>query len=130
MVIRARTVEEVAAAASEKFGFEFEEIKDGAAISHLLVTEEHLNQLETPYGAHLYNLADITAGLANLSMHGGGPTISGTMNYVNGCEKGDRITCRARVDKCGAHISYVSARIERGDGTLVATSSFTFFQVQ
>lgn len=129
MVIKSRTVEEVANAATEKFGYIFPEIADGVAVGQFTVGDEHLNQLDTPYGGLLFNLADIVAGLANLSMKGGGPTISGTMNFVNGCKKGDTLICRAVTDKCGSHISYVSCEIKTSEGVLVATASFTFYQI-
>lgn len=129
MVIRKRTVNEVAEAATKQLGYTFPEIGDGIAVGQFTVGEEHLNQLETVYGGHLFNLADIVSGLANLSLRGGGPTISGNIDFVNGCKKGDTLICHAEVKKCGSHISYVASEIKTSEGLLVATASFTFYQI-
>ena len=122
--------EEVAQHAKDRFGFEFPKMKDGQAIGTLKVKEEHLNTLSTPYGGHLFHLADITCGLANLSGGNAGPTVSGNINFINGAKAGDTLICTAKTDKHGKTISYVSCEIRTEQGTLVATASFSFFNVE
>lgn len=115
--------------AGEKFGIAFESVEAGEAVAFLVVKEEMLNQLGSLYGGALFNLADLTCGAACLSAGGGGPTISGNMDYLSAARLGDRICCRARANKVGRNIGFVSCSISGEKGEVIATASFSFFRV-
>ena len=113
--------------AKSKFGIEFHEMKDGRARASLLIEEKHLNAFHIPYGTFLFNLADMTAGVAYLTLGGYGPTVNSTMNYISAAKEGDTVVCTAEVVKFGRKICFVSAELRTQEDKLLATTEFTFY---
>ena len=113
--------------AKSKFGIEFLEMKDGRARASLLIEEKHLNAFGIPYGTFLFNLADMTAGVAYLTLGGFGPTVNSTMNFISAAREGDTVVCTAEVVKSGRKISFVTAEICTSEGRLLAKTEFTFY---
>ena len=109
-----------------KFGLDFTEVKKGYACSRLLVQKKHLNAFGICYGTFLFNLADITAGVAFLSMAGFGPTLTGNISFMKGAKEGDTLICTAFVPKHGKRISFCTAEIRTTDGQLIAKTDFTY----
>ena len=110
----------------KEFGFEFSKVSDGIAESKLLIEKHHVNQLGIAYGGYLFNMLDVTCGIANISGGGGGPTISASTDFIRGPKEGDTIICRAHADKIGRTIAYASGEIYLPDGKLAAKMSCTF----
>lgn len=113
--------------AKNKFGIEFQEMKDGRARATLLIEEKHLNAFRIPYGTFLFNLADMTAGVAYLTLGGFGPTVNSTMNFIGAAKEGDTVVCTAEVVKFGRKISFVTAELRTAEDKLLAKTEFTFY---
>ena len=113
----------------DKFGMDFTEVKKGYASARLQIRKKHLNAFGICYGNFLFNLADITAGVAFLSMTGFGPTLTGNISFIKGAKEGDTLICTASVQKHGKRISFCTAEIRTPDDTLIAKMDFTYFSV-
>ena len=113
--------------AKNKFGIEFLEMADGKARASLLIEEKHLNVFGIPYGSFLFNLADMTAGVAYLTVGGFGPTVNSSMDFISAAKQNDTLICSAEVIKSGKKISFVTSEIRTESGLLIARADFTFY---
>ena len=113
--------------AKKKFGIDFLEMADGKARASLLIEEKHLNAFQIPYGTFLFNLADMTCGVAYLTVGGFGPTVNSTMNFISAAKCGDTVICSAEVIKHGKKLSFVTSEIRTETNRLIARADFTFY---
>ncbi len=111
----------------EKFNLDFTEVGKGSACATLLVQKKHLNAFGICYGTFLFNLADITAGVAFLSAGGFGPTLTGNTSFISGAKEGDTLICKACVQKKGKKIFFCYAEIRTPDDRLIMKTDFTYF---
>lgn len=79
------------------FGIEFLKIQPGYTKSHLKVKAEHMNYLNVVYGGVLFNMADLTSGIAFISDGAIGATASGIMEFLSGARNVEELVCEATV---------------------------------
>ena len=114
----------------EKFGISIEKTEDGEAASTMQLLPHHRNFYGMPYGAVLFNLADVTCGMAYLSVGGNGVTVSGSVNYLRGADKAaEALHCHAHVSKRGKRLCFISAEITDDRGRLLSTYNFIFSDI-
>lgn len=92
------------------------------------IRENEYNILGLVYGGVLFNAADTAAGITNLCAGGGGPTLSGTIDYLRPTNGVKKIVLESRIVKQGRSISFIETDIFNEVGTLVAKARFTYFQ--
>lgn len=92
-------------------GIKFTELRDGFARSELVLKPEHMNLLGIVYGGTIYQLADLTAGIAFLTKGGYGPTVSGDMQFINSVADIPVLYCEAEVIRYGRHLCFVQAEL-------------------
>ena len=114
----------------EKFGICFESTEKGEAASTMQLLPRHRNFYGMPYGAVLFNLADVTCGMAYLSVGGNGVTVSGSVNYLRAADKAaESLHCHAHVAKRGKKLCFISAEITADRDRLLSTYNFIFTDV-
>ena len=117
------------AAGKDRFDIDFSDIRKGEAVGRLRVQEKHLNGFGICFGTFIFNLADMTCGIAFLTMGGFGPTVDGNISFIAGAKAGDVLVCRAKVQKYGKKVSFVEGHIYTEEGALVASTDFRFFHL-
>lgn len=114
----------------EKFGISFENTEKGEAAGTMQLLPHHRNFYGMPYGAVLFNLADVTCGMAYLSVGGNGVTVSGSVNYLRGADKAaESLHCHAHVAKRGKKLCFINAEITDDRGRLLSTYNFIFSDI-
>lgn len=116
--------------AQEKFHIKFLEISKERTVASLPVTEDQINAFGIPYGAFLFNLADLTAGVAYLAWGGFGPTLNCSINFISASHPGDTFICTASLLRHGHKISFAKADITNQDGALLASAEFSFYTLE
>ncbi len=131
MKVEMKSVEEnlreISDHAKNKFGITVTYAENGTATGEIDITEAHTNAYEIAFGGVVFNLADIMAGVAFISAGCFGPTISGTIDYMNGAKAGKKLVCTSEVTKQGRHISFVKSTLTDEDGRPVAGATFSFY---
>ena len=94
------------------------------------IKENEYNILGLVYGGVLFNAADVSAGITSLCAGGGGPTLSGTIDYLRPTSNTTKIILESRIVKRGRTISFIDTDIKNQDGLYVARARFTYFQYQ
>ncbi len=125
-MINSQTIEKAKRDIREKFGIEIIEAESGKAVCELSLLEGHVNFYGIPYGGILFNLADITAGIAYLSAGGNGITLSGHVDFMRGAKESVKLICRAEVRKSGRKFFFVDAVVEDEKTNLLCKFSFIF----
>lgn len=120
---------EVLERVKQNFGIHFLKIEEMYAESELYIKTEHLNMFHMVGGGCLYNLADITAGIAFNSQQEKGVTANGTMDYLRAAKNTEKIICKANIVKKGAKLGFVSTEISDDKGRLIAKGNFTFCNI-
>jgi acyl-CoA thioesterase len=118
--------------AERSFHFKFLECENGTALTKMKITDDLLNILGIPYGAYIFNMADLTAGCANLSLGKYGPTINANIQFIKSAKPGDEIYCRANVTHKGHRVSYFHADVFKMDHDtkkIIASTEFTFCEL-
>lgn len=110
-------------------GIHFLKIEKMYAESELIIKQEHLNMFQMVGGGCLYNLADITAGVAYNSQIEKGVTANGTMDYLRAAKDTKKLVCKATIIKKGAKLGFVQADIEDDKGKLIAKGNFIFCKI-
>lgn len=110
-------------------GIHFLKIEKMYAESELIIKPEHLNMFQMVGGGCLYNLADITAGVAYNSQIEKGVTANGTMDYLRAAKDTKKLVCKATIIKKGAKLGFVQADIEDDKGKLIAKGNFIFCKI-
>lgn len=110
-------------------GIHFLKIEKMYAESELFIKQEHLNMFQMVGGGYLYNLADITAGVAYNSQVEKGVTANGTMDYLRAAKDTNKLICKATIIKKGAKLGFVQTEIEDDKGKLVAKGNFIFCKI-
>lgn len=124
---RRMVVDAAIANSEENTDIRFLETGNGFARAELTVKPNHKNSLGIVYGGLLYHMADLTSGIAYMTVGGYGPTVSGNMQFINSVGSAEHIICEARVAKLGHHIGFIQADIYGEDGQLVARGTYDFF---
>lgn len=108
------------------FGIDFVRIETESVESELWVQPEHLNFMGIVYGGYLFNLADLTAGIAFISDGAVGTTVSGNMKYLRAAKDTKKIVCNAVIMKRGSKLDFIYVEIKGEDGKMIATGDFIF----
>ncbi len=111
-------------------GIHFLKIEKMYAESELLIKQEHLNMFQMVGGGCLYNLADITAGVAFNSQIEKGVTANGTMDYLRAAKDTKKLICKATIIKKGAKLGFVETVIEDDNGKQIAKGNFIFCKIE
>jgi len=112
----------------EKFGCKFTLLTKEEVISELEISDSHRNVMNLVYGGIVYNLADISAGTAFYINGVMGPTVSGTINYLNGTKNVTKLICHSQCIRRGNTISFVESNIyNETEDTLIAQASFVYY---
>lgn len=93
----------------------------------LPVRGEHLNLYDMVYGGVLFNLMDITAGVANICGGGLGPTVSGNIEYVSGTKGVKTLRCVGTVRRAGRTFSYIDTEVLGEEDKLLCKGSFIYY---
>ncbi len=93
----------------------------------LPVRAEHMNLYEMVYGGVLFNLMDITAGVANICGGGLGPTVSGNIEYVSGTKGEKTLRCVGTVRRAGRTFSYIDTEVLGEEDRLLCKGSFIYY---
>ena len=93
----------------------------------LPVRAEHMNLYEMVYGGVLFNLMDITAGVANICGGGLGPTVSGNIEYVSGTKGVKTLRCVGTVRRAGRTFSYIDTEVLGEEDKLLCKGSFIYY---
>lgn len=93
----------------------------------LHVKAEHLNLYDMVYGGVLFNLMDITAGVANICGGGLGPTVSGNIEYVSGTKGEKTLRCVGTVRRAGRTFSYIDTEVLGEEDRLLCKGSFIYY---
>lgn len=93
----------------------------------LHVKAEHLNLYDMVYGGVLFNLMDITAGVANICGGGLGPTVSGNIEYVSGTKSEKTLRCVGTVRRAGRTFSYIDTEVLGEEDRLLCKGSFIYY---
>lgn len=110
-------------------GIHFLKIEKMYTESELFIKQEHLNMFQMVGGGCLYNLADITAGVAFNSQKEKGVTANGTMDYLRAAKDTEKLICKATIIKKGAKLGFVQTEIEDDKGKLIAKGNFIFCKI-
>ena len=129
VMINAETLEKAKKDILEKFNIEIVKAESGKAVCELRLLEGHVNFYGIPYGGVLFNLADITAGIAYLSAGGNGITLSGHVDFMRGARNAEKLICCAEVTKSGKKFFFLSASIEDDKKETLCKFSFIFANV-
>lgn len=113
----------------ENTGINFLKVEEMYAESELDIKPEHLNMFQMVGGGCLYNLADVTAGVAFNSQKEKGVTANGSMDYLRAAKDTKKIICKATIIKKGATLGFVSTEIEDDKGRLLAKGNFIFCNI-
>ena len=115
----------------DRFRFRILKAKDGETEAELEILETDRNGLGVPYGGVLFNMMDLLSGAAIISSGSIGPTISGSVDFVNGLRSDQSlIRCRAQVMEKNGDIGYTDAEITDDEGRIIARAGFTFYTSQ
>ncbi|WP_099468115.1 PaaI family thioesterase [Konateibacter massiliensis] len=114
----------------ENSGIHFLKVEEMYAESELYIKPEHLNMFQIVGGGCLYNLADITAGVAYNSQKEKGVTATGTMDFLRAAKDTEKIICKATLVKKGSKLCFATTEVEDDKGRLVARGSFVFCNVE
>ena len=111
----------------KKYGIVFPTVENGFACGEFPLSDERRNFYGIPYGGMMFHLADITSGMAFLSVGGNGITVSGNVNYLRGASpEADKLVCHASVKKAGRNLFFLSAEVMDNFGTVLSEYSFVF----
>jgi acyl-CoA thioesterase len=110
-------------------GIHFLKIEEMYAESELYIKPEHLNMFNMVGGGCLYDLADITAGVAFNSQKEKGVTANGSMDYLRAAKNTKKIICKASIMKRGSKLGFVTTEIEDDKGRLIAKGNFIFCNI-
>ena len=97
--------------------------------ARLKIEKKHLNAFGICFGTFLFNLADMAAGMAFLSIDGFGPTLDGNISFISGAKEGDVLYCRGTILKHGKKVSFLKAEIRTGEGKLIADTDFRYYHL-
>jgi acyl-CoA thioesterase len=109
-------------------GMDVEDVEPGRAIARADVTDDLLNPNGVVHGGVLFTLADTAMGKATLSVLEDGQlcaSVEVQLRFLRPVPEG-HLTATASVIRPGRKIVHLEARIDSGDGTLVATATGTF----
>ncbi len=93
----------------------------------LQVKPEFINLYDMIYGGYLFNLMDITAGVANICGGGLGPTVSGNIEFITGTKGVKTLRCVGIVRRSGRTFSYIDTEVYGEDGRLLSKGSFIYY---
>ena len=93
----------------------------------LPVRAEHMNLYDMVYGGVLFNLMDITAGVANICGGGLGPTVSGNIEYVSRTKGEKTLRCVGTVRRAGRTFSYIDTEVLGEEDRLLCKGSFIYY---
>ena len=108
------------------FGIEFTDIKNGYARAILPVQPQLKNHMGIVYGGILYNLADITAGVAFFSDDCLGATATGNMQYLRSNKNMKAVICEANAVKRGKKIDFIDVKLTDEAGKELCRGQFVF----
>ncbi len=106
-------------------GIKATDVDDGYCRAELKVEPHHINPLGSVHGGCLYALADTAGGIAARTKGAGGPTASGSMNFLRSTRNADKLIAEAHVIKSGRSITVSEISIYANDQE-VARGLFEF----
>jgi len=101
-------------------------LQDRYAEGELTVAPDTLNPRGIVHGGCLTTLADTVSGVAAHSTGLTCVTLNCSINFLRPAQ-GEKIYCRARVEKSGRTIQVCQAVLTNDQGETVATGTFTFY---
>lgn len=111
----------------EDNGITFTLLEKNRCEAILPVRAEHMNLYDMVYGGVLFNLMDITAGVANICGGGLGPTVSGNIEYVSGTKGVKTLRCVGTVRRAGRTFSYIDTEVLGEEDKLLCKGSFIYY---
>lgn len=115
---------------TKEIGLEISEIKDGYAKGEITVADRHRNIHGTVHGGCIFTLGDSVAGAAVMTAGKPAVTVSGNINYLAAAADAKKLVAEARKVKIGNKISVFDVEIRDENDRLIATGTYTFFNVQ
>lgn len=113
----------------KEIGIKIEHISEGYARVRMDLDDRHLNANNFVNGGALYTLADF-AGVCAVSSYGNRiTTVTGSVNYVSGVSKVDKVYGIGRVIKGGRRIIDIEVKIIDDTGKIYMQSILTFFNL-
>lgn len=110
-------------------GVKYTQFGDGFTRAELPLKPEHMNFMGIIFGGLMYNLADLTAGVAFLTKGGFGPTVSGDMQFINNAANISVLICEANVVKYGQRLCFIKADLMDENRRLLAQGNYVFCNV-
>lgn len=105
------------------------EISDGYAKAIMEVLDEFTNPVGSVHGGAIFSLADMAAGAASSSRNTRTTTLNCTMNYLKAGLNVKNLISEARRIKSGKTIEVYETEVKDENGTLLATGTFTYFNL-
>ncbi|MDO4977548.1 MAG: PaaI family thioesterase [Eubacteriales bacterium] len=105
------------------------EIADGYGKCIMEVQDAFTNPVGSVHGGAIFSLADMTAGAASTCKNTRTTTVNCTMNYLKPALHVKKLISEARRIKSGKTIEVYETEVKDEKGTLLATGTFTYFNL-
>ncbi len=105
------------------------ELRDGYARNIMTISPEFENTHGTIHGGAIFTLADTCAGAAAASGGFGQTTVNCLMNYLRPVHQEKVLYAESKRVKGGRTLSVFDVTITNSSGTVMATGTFTYFNL-
>lgn len=111
-------------------GIRILEIGEGYGYGELSIEKLHINDIGSVHAGVIFTFADLVGWSGTMAYGNDVTTVNSTINFLKAAINTEKLIGKAKVVKQGKTISVVDVDINNEKGTLIATATFTYFNLR